>query len=393
MRPRVRTTFLILTLLAVAVTGAGLYTFYGSFTTWPAELRDDLRAAVKAQRRGEWAKAEARFRKALETARTLPSERLGSDALLKVSGISIALGAVLEQNGDLRKAYDVHAEALQDVQALGRTPEERLRAVALAQRCGDLASIKEVRDSFSISSDQTPRAEEHLRWSVEELLRLAVPEETRQQILQGKQEALLLSDLELPNWVSDITLGAALEALGQQYAAQGKASYAVPLYLQAINILMPSDKEKRKHNPTVAERCRAGILMNNVAQLMVDAQEGKPAKVDDAQAWAMRGLDIVTFALRGTGWDQKGGQGFKNVEQSDDRRTGEVKGQCWTAEVALLINLGELARMKKDDCKARELFQRAYVRADVYGMREARSRCAQALSELERTTRSQPGAA
>lgn len=42
--------------------------------------------------------------------------------------------------------------------------------------------------------------------------------------------------------------------------------------------------------------------------------------------------------------------------------------------------------MNKDDCKARSFWQRAYQRADTYGMREARSRAAQGLSQLERTS-------
>lgn len=385
-KPRIRTLFYGLIALAIAATGAGLYTFYGSFTTWPKEVRDDLRAGLKAQRNGDWAKAEARFRKALETATALPQDKLGDDALLKLSGISISLGSVLEHAGHLRKAYDVYAEALQNVIQQGKTPAERMRAVALSQKCGDLANIREVRDSFGLGSASQSKAEEHLRWSVEELLRLVVPDETRQSIVQGNTGAIYVSDLDLPPWLTDTTLGASLESLGQFYAAQGRSSYAIPLYLQAINVLMPGDKDKRKHNPTVAERCRAGILMNNVAQLLVDSEEANAQpKTEEATQWAMRGLDIVQFALRGTGWDGKGGQGFKSVEGSDDRRMNEVKGQCWTAQVALLINLGELSRLRKDNCKAREFFQRAYQQADTYGMREARSRCAQALSELERT--------
>lgn len=126
--------------------------------------------------------------------------------------------------------------------------------------------------------------------------------------------------------------------------------------------------------------------MNNIAQLIIDARDVH-GKIDDSLAWALRGLDIVAFTLRGTGWDQKGGQGIKNVQGDDERRTNEVKALCYTAEVALLINLGELSRIKKNDCKAREFFQKAYVRSDLYGMREARSRAAQALSELEQSSK------
>lgn len=313
-------------------------------------------------------------------------EKLGAMPILKISGISIALGSFLEEQGNLVEAYKVYEQSLQDVKQSARVPEERMRAVTLAQRCGDLAGIKEVAQSVSLDRPNaaTSLAEEHLEWSVEELLRLAVSDVERAKATSKADSAIMLADLELPPWVSGATLGASLEALGQLYAKQGRSEYAIPLYVQCINLLMPANKESRKREPTVSDRCQTGILMNNIAQLLVDADKSK-AKVDEATSWALKGLDIVAFALRGAGWDGKEGRGFKNIESNDETRTNQVKGLCWTAEVALLINLAELARIKKDDCKARELFQRTYLKADQYGMREVRSRAAQALSELERT--------
>lgn len=308
--------------------------------------------------------------------------------LLKISGISIALGSLLEEQGRLPEAFQVYADSLQRVKEKGTLPEERMRAVALAQRCGDLAGIKEVKEALTSATarmeDSTSLAEDHLRWSVEELLRLAVSDHDRSSALSNPDSALILADLDLPPWISGATLGASLEALGQLYASQGRSEYAIPLYVQAINLLMPANKASRSREPTVSERCRTGILMNNIAQLLTDADKSS-AKVDEANLWALKGLDIVAFALRGAGWDGKPGQGFTSVKGSDDARAGEVKQQCWAAEVALLSNLGELARLKKDQCKARDVFQRAYTKADTYGMREARSRAAQALSELERS--------
>lgn len=400
-RPRVRTSFLTLTLVGVIATSVGLYTYYQAFSIWPKEIRDDLRTALKAQRKGDFRRAEAAYRSALKTAQLLPEEQLGTNPLLKISGIGIALGSCLEDAGRLKEAYEAYNDTLEWTRSRAKTGNDRLRAVALAQRCGDFAGIKELQvelpgPSRAAQADGvTSLAEEHLRWSVEEMLRLAVPEETRARVLGGgghemqsteaqQQDGVVLADLPLPPWLSTATLGASLESLGQLYAAQGRRTYAVPLYVQAINLLMPPHQTKRKQSPTVADRCRTGILMNNVAQLLVDAKD-ESRKVDDATAWAMRGLDIVAYVLRGTGWDQKGTQGVRTVESggADEARSNEVKATCWTAEVALLINLGELSRLRRDDCKAREFFQRAYVRSDTYGMREARARCAQALSELE----------
>lgn len=333
----------------------------------------------------------------MEVAQSLPEERFGDDALLKVSGISIALASCLENSGDYLSAYEAYTDSLNWVRIHATTAEERLRAVALAQKSGDLAKIPEVATllpPLSSGRDEngtiTSHAEQHLRWSVEELLRLAIPPETRSKVLEGNGDSqpVVLAELDLPPWLDSVSLGASLEALGQLYASQRRSALAIPLYIQAINLLMPpkSSADQKPKNPTVAERCRTGILMNNIAQLIIDARDVH-GKIDDSLAWALRGLDIVAFTLRGTGWDQKGGQGIKNVQGDDERRTNEVKALCYTAEVALLINLGELSRIKKNDCKAREFFQKAYVRSDLYGMREARSRAAQALSELEQSSK------
>ena len=62
-RPRVRTTFLGLTLLGVVVTGIGLYTYYNTFSVWPEEVRGDLRTALKAHKRGDNRRAEAAYTK------------------------------------------------------------------------------------------------------------------------------------------------------------------------------------------------------------------------------------------------------------------------------------------------------------------------------------------
>jgi tetratricopeptide (TPR) repeat protein len=324
----------------------------------------------------------------LEKAIIMPPEKLGEMALLKVSGISIALGSLLEEQGKLNEAYVIFSDSLRQVREKGSSPEERMRAVALAQRCGDLASIEEVSqllsDTVPTLADSSSLAEDHLRWSVEELLRLTVSDTDRSEALSNPESPLILADLDLPPWISGATLGASLEALGQLYASQGRSEYAIPLYVQAINLLMPANKASRTRDPTVSERCRTGILMNNIAHLLIDADKSS-AKVDEATTWALKGLDIVGFALRGARWDGKKGKGFTNVVASDEARTNEVKGQCWNAEVALLSNLGEMARLKKDDCKARDMFQRTYMKADMYGMREYRSRAAQALSELERS--------
>lgn len=61
--PRVGTLVLGLIAIGVGATVLGLVDFFGSLKTWPKEVRDDLRTAIKARNRGESRRAEAHFRR------------------------------------------------------------------------------------------------------------------------------------------------------------------------------------------------------------------------------------------------------------------------------------------------------------------------------------------
>lgn len=304
---------------------------------------------------------------------------------------------MLEEEKQFTSAYQVYSEALDEVLQEGifdpnnststpltskkeRSPEERMRAVSIAQRLGDLVRIPGVEDSVKQSqstsskkSDSKDLAEKHLSWSVEELLKLSIPEETRNQILEsnlGKEDpdGILLSDLELPPWVTHSELGASLESLGSLYAERGQVDFAVPLYLQALAILMPdsvapssvnsststiSKPSQSKRKPTAADRCRAAVLMNNLGQLFINgassATSGYGPKLskgslDQGIAWTEKGLDIVLATQRMAGWDNRGKGEKKIVEEYQDR-TQVVRSECVRAEVTLLFNLGVMAEV------------------------------------------------
>ena len=137
-----------LSALAVALTVYGVWDYFSAFRVWPKELREPLRAAVKAQHAGKWERSAKNFRTALDIARTIDASRLGENALLKTTGISIALASVLEEQNKWQEAALVYVDALDEVlqpQAQGpesrmeRQPVERMRGVALAQKIGELA--------------------------------------------------------------------------------------------------------------------------------------------------------------------------------------------------------------------------------------------------------------
>ncbi|KAK0548941.1 hypothetical protein OC845_003352 [Tilletia horrida] len=453
--PKVGTTFYILSSLGLAATSYGVYQYYQSFNTWPRELREPLRNALLARDRGDIKRARAGFEDVLKKARALLAEAeqqpgsslettvLGKNPTLKTSGIAIAYAAMLEREGELDEAYRVYEDALDEILLQGnydsslsdpaassqsksyrdlRSAEERMRAVAIAQRLGDLALRPVVRDQLvNAGQFQVDPAEQHLRWSVEELLRLVVPRDGQKTApsplsSNGKdkhnadQDGILLSDLKLPAWVSSTDLGASLEALGGYYASKEKIEYAVPLFLQALALLLPPNPGAggeetlasklagtKRSPPTVGERCHAGVIMNNLAQLFVQVSESSPLRqpsssntpsvgpLEQGTAWANRGLDIVQSAQASCGWVNSAEKGVGvTLKSTGDEDEDRVRAECARAQVTLLYNLGLINEMSKNVPGARRYLQRAYAEAERYGFRDARTRCAQALARLER---------
>ena len=314
-----------------------------------------------------------------------------------------ALDEVLGQGAFERSEQAVEPASGSDVKGKGPakeiSPQERLRAVSLAQKLGDLASSGLFEGSVSpppassgnsstlkamgISRPDSPGAligegssstslddiaEKHYVWSVEELLRLVMSENQRQQALQadqrGEQGGVVLADLQLPSefGLTHSELGASMEALGGFYARKGKPELAVPLYLQALSILMPPPEKRGKgggKQPTVSERCRAGILMNNLSQLLVNGVPGSkggiqaaasgmiPSKegggaIGQARTWAEKGLEVVQSTQRMAGWDGSENGPTKRIEETSEERMEQVRLECAGAETTLLFNLGVL---------------------------------------------------
>lgn len=204
-------------LSGIGATSYGLYLFYNSFETWPKPLRGTLRSALRAKQTGDFRNAEKFFRKALTDAKALPADVLGPDRLLKISGIAIALGGFLEDQGNAGGAYEVYEEAFGDLRNAQGYQEfsgpQKMRTIALAQKSAEMAQLIEERSLMS-------QAEERLGWAVAELLKLAnkAPAESN-----PTSTAIADKDLELPSWISDVDLGASMENLGLLYLKQGNS--------------------------------------------------------------------------------------------------------------------------------------------------------------------------
>lgn len=412
---RVGTLFTSLITLAVAVTGYGLYEYYTSFSAWPVVIRDDLRAALKARNRGDARRAESYFRKALATARSIKAElneptptRQGSakgeagEAMLKISGIAIALAALLEGEGMVEESYVVLEDVWEEVMERGkyasvseqkgevkRSDRDRMRAVQIAQKLGMLGQLPEVRlglldkmkadqsgeqdqggkkHRFRLTgtADSQDPAEKWLVWSVEELFRLVLPAEVHASALAAASSPSLdsnattssseqviptsltnltpptsisLADLDLPAWVTKLDLLSSIESLGTFYASKNLPEYAVPLYLQTLSILVPPTNPTIAP-PTASERCKAGLVMNNLSQLL------SGSNIKDATSWAIKGLEVTDKTVQLAGFESSPSASAKadkvQVVQSSDERTQEVRTECLGVKLTLLYNLGVL---------------------------------------------------
>jgi hypothetical protein len=154
-------------------------------------------------------------RRALETALSLPPDRFSPSPYLKLSGIAITLGEVLEEDNQPKKAYETYLAALERLRGhwSALANEEKLRAISIGQKLGEMA------DTYQLGEEEEER---WLVWSVEEVLKLAKEAGSAKPEGKSEESNLVLADLELPKWVSVTDIGAPLESLGAFYARTGK---------------------------------------------------------------------------------------------------------------------------------------------------------------------------
>ena len=113
------------------------------------------------------------------------------EANLKLSGIAVALGGVLEENRKPQAAYDVYADAYERLQVVGdRSGPEKARAGAIAYKLGELAHALQ----------QYDKEENWYDVAIREILREAVPQKSA--AITASQAAL--TDLELPTWIDKV---------------------------------------------------------------------------------------------------------------------------------------------------------------------------------------------
>ncbi|KAA1472550.1 hypothetical protein DENSPDRAFT_838861 [Dentipellis sp. KUC8613] len=342
---------------------------------WPKEVRNDLRAGVKAKHQNDFGISERFLRRAYDTAQTLPLETFAPHPHLKLSGIAVLLGEVQEANNKPEGAYDTYAAALAQLQAnwAQLVPEERLRGVALAHKLGAMA------DEYQLGTEEEER---WLTFAVTEVLRVAkhVDKAKAKSAAPGKDaeaeaktEKVVLAELALPKWVTTADIGAPIESLGAYYAKTGKLEFAMPLYLQAISLLVPKVDSGKSAPPE--NLCRGAYLMNNLSELIMRGAP-TPEKLHQAEAWARNALALI-----------------EKTKSSNPKKQNDELQVCEEALAVTLFNLASIQEMRNEPIAARDLYMKSWEQSKAIGMREGVLEAIQAMRRLERKERvgSTPG--
>ncbi|OAV86414.1 hypothetical protein PTTG_05237 [Puccinia triticina 1-1 BBBD Race 1] len=268
--------------------GAGLilgipltaYLIYRANTqpAYPDEIQRLLRQALIAEHRSDHRKSDILFRQAYEQSKQLV--RSGELDWLKSSAVAIRWAASLEQTARTDRAIEVYQLVFDDLRLAlpGLSVHERLRTIEIAQKLGQLLIHHSPTPPGKPAESVEIKIEECLVFSVEEILKIrnennnfALDSDERQQMLPVSDQYQELFE-SLPSWVARLQFASCFEALGKFYAQRGQTDFALPLYLQTLNLLLPpqqdSGKKWNKQGPTDEERCQAATVMNNIGQLL-----------------------------------------------------------------------------------------------------------------------------
>ncbi|KXN89334.1 hypothetical protein AN958_05832 [Leucoagaricus sp. SymC.cos] len=322
---------------------------------WPTEVRGDLREALKAKYKEDLSTSAAYFQRAWETAKALSIEHFKSQPYLKTSGIAISLGEVLEGDERNSEAYNVYADTLKQLQNAGiptMTGPEKMRAVALAYKLGDLGTSLE---------KPKEEVEKWLTFAVETVLKhvLEMPALTKGADEEADNQ-VIIAELGLPDWVSTVDIAAPFEALGTFYSKAGQLDLAMPLMLQACSILIPP--APKESSPE--DRCRGAQLMTSISEMIIRNKLSRET-VQQAEQWAMKGLEVVVATRKAS---------------------KELVPMCEMAYAVQLFNMASLRAIGGDVNKAKDLFARTANHSRTIGYQALVEASNKAVEEIDSRT-------
>ncbi|WVN85832.1 uncharacterized protein L203_100984 [Cryptococcus depauperatus CBS 7841] len=407
--------------IGALVTIYGLLEYYSTLTTWPKTIRKPLRAALKCKMRGDYQKAEAFFREALEMALELGPQNLEPNPLLKISGIFAELAATLELRRQRVSAFVELRTALEmfGLEPLGRSPssttqpdtrlnsgsagqwagetyrlteQDHIRAIGLYQKLGQLAleiAISPTAPTYAstlggdhnlqVFGNWDDAAEHYLSNAVTAILKLGLSSPSKSAtpdlpVILGRD--ISLPDAPVTEGVEDAGQGGqvdkrglsiTMESLSEVYARKGQHALAGQLLLQAVSLLLPPQS---KEPIPMRDRCQAAMLMTTISSHALHPPSAKSLKV--AESWSLRSLQLSQQALKE----------FEN-EESTDTALEAAAAVCQRAKAVGLHNLGMLAEMNKDYPAARDFFSKALTTSRQTGFAEGKREALTAMRRVQ----------
>ncbi|KAG9022972.1 hypothetical protein FS837_006062 [Tulasnella sp. UAMH 9824] len=219
---------------------------------WPEEVRNDLRAAVKAKQKEDWRMAASYFERAYDIAVTLPDQAasFGADSAIKISDIALSLADVLESAGDLPRAYSIYGTAFSHlINGLPSSSESKTafeadqqrRAIGIALKMAELGehilherAPGRVPECANYGPADEAEVKEKIDWALTEALGLRSASVHLWET--GKKQN---DTLNLPGWVKKVNRISTVRRVEEYYSRKGEIEYSLPLKLYIISTLSP----------------------------------------------------------------------------------------------------------------------------------------------------------
>ncbi|TFK18264.1 hypothetical protein FA15DRAFT_675406 [Coprinopsis marcescibilis] len=427
-------------LTGLLVAGLGLLAYglgelWGAMTIWPKEIRSDLRHGLHENYHGDRAMAEQYLGRAWEKVKTLPISKFGENAYLKTTGIAIALAGIYEADHKLDKAYSTYQAALSQLQRgpptslplassppssskshdkpsldadshptyplrEGLSPLERMRAVAISYKLGELAAKmgkpKEEEEKWLVYSVETVLKDVMAHPIAAEVIVQGNPSDQSNANEKGKvvETVGILEDLRLPTWALKHDLAAPFEALGTFYSRTGRIDYAMPLYLQAVSILIPPPPQRSSTD----DQCRAAQLMGSISELILRSAASAPSNAPSTSLFdsgSQTPDDSSSFSsvfsskqeasynpetlVQAESWARKGLEVAKRARNS----TFITHPTCEIAFASMLFNLAVLKEMNGEKDEAKDLFLQSLDQSKNIGLGEGIENSEKAIQRIK----------
>ncbi|KAK3714433.1 hypothetical protein LTR37_007739 [Vermiconidia calcicola] len=362
--------FSLAILILCAATGMLVYLNYfyqtyilGAYHNFPPEVAAKLRRAIYFTKTDlQPNEAVKYYKQALQVA-----EEVGMDPMSdEVMGVKIEVAGLMERIQNFVKAIEVlervRADNLRWIEVFGDREDMDMKKKRTRILGKTVAVHVKLAEHYSNPAVwERDMAEERLVWAIETVFK------ERQ-----RRDSMRVTEEEEGAWMSDDEIGAATEALAQNYADKEQHYLATPLYLQCLALKETTDCHTVTLMSNLAgslaqQSPRAARAAQSYAQSTHIQSSSAPSgpvatkeqMIQNAQLWAQKAIDVA-------------------AKMRPEQRTEECDVGC----VVATHNLGELAEMLGDRDGARTAYGQAVSLARKAGWQEGVENSSARLREL-----------